>query len=53
MVIVAYVCPSHFIPLASPGIVKQGLKWMMNPGSPFYIQPRLNRLAAGLGLEFY
>jgi len=25
-----YVCPSHFIPLATPGIVKQGLKWMLN-----------------------
>ena len=23
-----YVSPSHFIPLASPGIIKQGLKWM-------------------------
>ncbi|MFM2145646.1 MAG: hypothetical protein RL732_482, partial [Bacteroidota bacterium] len=25
-----YVCPSHFIPLASPGIVQQGLRWMLN-----------------------
>src|SRR6187549_3097554 len=23
-----YVCPSHFVPLATPGIVKQGLKFM-------------------------
>jgi D-amino-acid dehydrogenase len=37
-----YICPSHFIPLATPGIVKQGLKWMMNASSPFYIQPRLS-----------
>ena len=37
------VVPSHFIPLAAPGIVTQGLKWMLNPRSPFYIQPRLNR----------
>jgi D-amino-acid dehydrogenase len=37
-----YVCPSHFIPLATPGIVKQGLRWMLNSTSPFYIQPRLN-----------
>lgn len=35
-----YVCPSHFVPLATPGIVKQGLKWMWNPESPFYVQPR-------------
>lgn len=37
-----YVCPSHFIPLATPGIVQQGLRWMLNSESPFYIQPRLN-----------
>lgn len=37
-----YVCPSHFIPLATPGIVKQGFRWMLNNQSPFYIQPRLN-----------
>jgi D-amino-acid dehydrogenase len=38
-----YISPSHFIPLASPGIIRQGLKWMLNPSSPFYIKPRLNR----------
>lgn len=38
-----YVCPSHFIPLASPGIISQGLKWMLSPTSPFYIKPRLDR----------
>ena len=37
------VVPSHFIPLAAPGVVTQGLKWMLNPRSPFYIRPRLNR----------
>ncbi|HMP95228.1 MAG TPA: FAD-dependent oxidoreductase, partial [Phnomibacter sp.] len=37
-----YICPSHFVPLASPGIIKQGLRWMLNPQSPFYIKPRLN-----------
>ena len=25
-----YISPSHFIPLASPGIVRQGLKWMLS-----------------------
>ena len=38
-----YVVPSHLIPLSSPGIISQGLKWMFNPESPFYIRPRLNR----------
>lgn len=37
-----YICPSHFIPLATPGIVRQGLKWMWNSRSPFYVEPRLD-----------
>ncbi len=37
-----YVCPSHFIPLASPGIISQGLKWMLSPTSPFYVKPRFD-----------
>lgn len=36
------VVPSHFVPLAAPGMVALGLKWMWNPESPFYIQPRLS-----------
>jgi D-amino-acid dehydrogenase len=36
------IVPSHFIPLAAPGMVKLGLKWMWNPESPFYIKPRLS-----------
>jgi len=36
------VVPSHFIPLAAPGMVALGLKWMWNPESPFFIQPRLD-----------
>ena len=47
-----YVCPSHFVPLATPGIVKQGLKWMMNARSPFYVQPRLNWDLLNWGLKF-
>ena len=47
-----YVCPSHFIPLATPGIVKQGLKWMWNSQSPFYVQPRLSRSLIDWGLKF-
>jgi D-amino-acid dehydrogenase len=37
-----FISPSHVIPLSSPGMVWQGLKWMMNPRSPFYIKPRLD-----------
>ena len=47
-----YVCPSHFIPLATPGIVKQGLKWMLNPQSPFYVKPRLSLSLMQWGLKF-
>ncbi len=37
-----YVSPSHFVPLAAPGVFTQGLKWMFNPKSPLYIKPRVN-----------
>lgn len=37
-----YVSPSHVIPLAAPGMVWKGLKWMMDSRSPFYIRPRLD-----------
>lgn len=37
-----YVSPSHFIPLASPGIVAKGLRWMLSSTSPFYIKPRMS-----------
>jgi len=37
------IVPSHSIPLAAPGVILQGLKWMFNPESPLYIKPRFNR----------
>jgi len=30
------------IPTATPGVIKQGLKWMLDPEGPFYVKPRLN-----------
>ncbi len=36
------VAPSHFIPLAAPGVISQGLKWMFNRRSPFFLRPRLS-----------
>ena len=47
-----YVCPSHFIPLATPGIIWQGLKWMLNSRSPFYVKPSLNGSLIDWGLKF-
>jgi len=38
-----YLTPSHFVPLAAPGVMKQGLKWMFNSASPLFIKPRLDR----------
>ncbi len=35
-----YVTPSHFIPFAAPGMINQGIKWMFNSSSPFYVKPR-------------
>lgn len=29
------VVPSHVVPLAAPGVVGKGLKWMLKPDSPF------------------
>lgn len=46
------IVPSHIIPLASPGIIKKGLRWMLDAESPFYIKPRLNRELFGWGWKF-
>lgn len=48
-----YICPSHFMPLASPGIIAQGLKWMLSSTSPFYIKPRLDIDLIKWGLTFW
>jgi len=46
------VVPSHFVPLAAPGMVALGLKWMWNPESPFYIKPRLDPDLLSWALRF-
>src|SRR5690606_15722499 len=35
-----YITPSHIIPMAAPGMISKGIKWMFNSASPFYIKPR-------------
>src|SRR4026209_869266 len=47
-----YISPSHFIPIATPGIIKQGLRWMLSSTSPFYIKPRLNLDLIRWGMKF-
>ncbi|MFM1768886.1 MAG: hypothetical protein RJA22_1415 [Verrucomicrobiota bacterium] len=46
------VVPSHFVPLAAPGVVSLALKWMWNPESPLYIKPRLNWDLISWGWQF-
>lgn len=47
------IVPSHFVPLPAPGIVAQGLRMLLNPASPFYIRPRLNRDLIDWCWKFY
>lgn len=47
------IVPSHFTPLAAPGVVWQGLKWMWNPRSPFYVKPRWDRELLSWGWRFW
>src|SRR5436190_21028216 len=47
------VVPSHFIPLAAPGMMALGLKWMWNPESPFYVKPRLSWDLFKWGWQFW
>jgi len=46
------IVPSHFIPLAAPGMISQGIRWMFNSKSPFYVRPSLNANLIGWGLKF-
>src|SRR6267378_929874 len=36
------IVPSHFVPLAAPGVVGLGLRMMLKRDSPFSIRARLN-----------
>jgi D-amino-acid dehydrogenase len=46
------VVPSHFVPLAAPGMVKLAFKWMWNSTSPLYIKPRLDGDLFSWGIKF-
>lgn len=47
------VVPSHFIPLAAPGMIEKGLRWMFDRESPFYVKPRLSLDLLRWGWAFY
>lgn len=46
------IVPSHFVPLAAPGMISQGIRWMFNNKSPFYVKPSLNLDLISWGLKF-
>jgi D-amino-acid dehydrogenase len=47
------IVPSHFIPLAAPGMISKGIRWMFNSSSPFYIRPRWSGDLVRWGYHFY
>ena len=36
------IVPSHSVPLASPGALENGLRWLSDSQGPFYIKPRFD-----------
>jgi D-amino-acid dehydrogenase len=47
------VVPSHFVPLAAPGMVAYGLRALANPRSPFWVRPRLDPALIDWGVKFW
>jgi D-amino-acid dehydrogenase len=47
------IVPSHLIPLAAPGMISKGIRWMFNSTSPFYVKPRLSGELIKWGYHFY
>lgn len=46
------IVPSHFTPLASPGMVRQAIKWMGSRKSPFAVRPSLDVSVLRWGYRF-
>jgi D-amino-acid dehydrogenase len=47
------IVPSHFVPLAAPGMVSLGMKMLLNPEGPFSIRPRLSWDLIDWGWKFW
>jgi len=47
------VVPSHFVPLAAPGMIAKGLRWMFNRESPFCVRLRPSMALLRWGWLFY
>jgi len=48
-----FISPSHFLPLAAPGMVRKALSWMGDPESPFYVRPRFDPELISWGIRFW
>jgi D-amino-acid dehydrogenase len=46
------IVPSHVVPLAAPGVLGQGLRWLLDRESPFTVRPRLDLDLVRWGLTF-
>lgn len=47
------IVPSHVVPLAAPGIVAKGIKWLADARSPFYLRPSLDPALVRWGALFH
>jgi D-amino-acid dehydrogenase len=47
-----WLTPSQAVPLANPAMLLKSIKWMLDPESPLYIQPRLDPAFIRWLLEF-
>ena len=47
------IVPSHIVPLAAPGMIAKGIRWMFNSTSPFYVKPRFSRDLVKWGYQFH
>lgn len=47
------IVPSHIIPLAQPGVIQKGIKWMFNAKSPFYVKPKASLELVNWLYQFY
>lgn len=47
------IVPSHVVPLAAPGMIAKGIRWMFDSKSPFYVKPRLDSDLLRWGYLFY
>lgn len=48
-----FISPSHFIPLAAPGVIRKALRWLGDPESPFYVRLRPDPEFIAWALRFW